>query len=36
VSGAEAIFRELGFCEDVLEAEGRDRIRRDLSAGWVD
>lgn len=27
VSGAEAIFRELGFCEDVLEAEGRDRVR---------
>ncbi len=35
VSGAEAIFRELGFCEDVLEAEGRDRIRRDLAAGWI-
>jgi len=35
VSGAEAIFRELGFCEDVLESEGRDRIRRDLDAGWI-
>jgi len=35
VSGAEAIFRELGFCEDVLEAEGRDRIRHDLAAGWI-
>ena len=35
VSGAEAIFRELGFCEDVLESEGRDRIRRDLSGGWI-
>ncbi len=35
VSGAEAIFRELGFCEDVLDSEGRDRIRRDLSTGWV-
>jgi len=30
VSGAEAIFRELGFCEDVLEAEGRDRLRAAL------
>jgi hypothetical protein len=30
VSGAEAIFREMGFCEDVLEAEGRERLRIDL------
>jgi len=35
VSGSEAIFRELGFCEDVLESEGRDRLRRDLAAGWL-
>ncbi|HWC64643.1 MAG TPA: hypothetical protein VG777_01070, partial [Thermoanaerobaculia bacterium] len=35
VAGAEAIFRELGFCEDVIESEGRDRVRRDLDAGWI-
>ena len=35
VSGAEAIFRELGFCEDVLESEARDGMRRDLAAGWL-
>ena len=35
VSGAEAIFRELGFCEDVLDAEGRDSLRRALAAGWL-
>ncbi len=35
VSGAEAIFRELGFCEDVLESESRDRLRRDLASGWL-
>lgn len=28
VSGAEAIFRELNFCEDVLEAESREALRR--------
>jgi len=33
VSGAEAIFRELGFCEDVLESEGRDRLRSALEGG---
>jgi hypothetical protein len=33
VSGAEAIFRELGFCEDVLEAEGRDRLRAAVEGG---
>ena len=35
VSGAEAIFRELGFCEDVLDGEGRDALRRDLASGWL-
>ena len=35
VSGAEAIFRELGFCEDVLEAEGRERLRAAADAGWL-
>jgi hypothetical protein len=33
VSGAEAIFRELGFCEDVLEAEGRERLRAAVEGG---
>jgi hypothetical protein len=33
VSGAEAIFRELGFCEDLLEAEGRDRLRCAVEGG---
>jgi len=35
VSGAEAIFRELGFCEDVLEAEGRERLRAAVEGGWL-
>lgn len=35
VSGAEAIFRELGFCEDVLEAEGRDRLRGAIEGGRI-
>ena len=35
VSGAEAIFRELGFCEDVLETEGRERLRAAAEGGWL-
>ena len=35
VSGAEAIFRELGFCEDVLEAEGRESLRAAVEGGWL-